>query len=82
MFKVTMTNLGRKHATEIQMFDGSPTYYDLWGMAKEYLFSNHICFNIHTGDFNKQTYPVSGHVLAGAHYVGDFKVEEVAKCNF
>ena len=78
MFKVTMTNLGRKHATEIQMFKDNPDYNGLYAMAKRQLLSNGINFILDTDPLKESDYPVSGHILAGAHYVGDFKVEEVS----
>lgn len=45
MFKVTMTNLGRKHATEIQMFEDNPDYNGLYAMAKgSYYLTESISF--------------------------------------
>ena len=79
MFKVTMTNLGRTHATEMQNFTHGPDGGDLYSMAKKHLFSDGIAFSVRFGNPDEGNYPVAGSVLAGAHHVGDFKVEEVAK---
>lgn len=79
MFKVTMTNLGRKHATEIQMFADNPDYNGLYAMAKRQLLSDGINFILDADPLKESDYPVSGHILAGAHYVGNFNVEEVAR---
>ena len=79
MFKVSMTNLGREHATESAAFEHAPDGDDLYCLASKHLLSSDIRFSIHAGDPDVGSYPVAGSVLAGAHHVGDFKVEEVAK---
>ena len=79
MFKVTMTNLGRTHAAETQTLAHAPDGDDLYCLASKHLLSSDIRFSIHAGDPDAGNYPVAGSVLAGAHHVGDFKVEEVAR---
>ena len=76
MFRVTMTNLGRTRATEMQLFKLDPEFDDLYGMAKKHLYSDGIDFMIKHGDPEEGDYPVSGIVTAGAHDVGKFKIEE------
>lgn len=79
MFKVTMTNLGREHATEMRSFENEPDGEDLYNMAANHLLSGGIRFSVHSGNPDESVYPVSGHILAGAHQVGEFKVEEVSE---
>lgn len=61
------------------MFADNPDYNGLYAMAKRQLLSNGINFIVDVDPLNKSDYPVSGHILAGAHYVGDFNVEEVSR---
>ena len=77
MFKVTMTNLGRTHATETQVLTHAPDGDDLYSMAKKRLYSDGISFPVRFGNPDEGDYPVAGSVLAGCHHVGDFRVEEV-----
>jgi len=79
MFKVSMTNLGREHATESAAFEHAPDGDDLYCLASKHLLSSDIRFLIHIGDPDEGNYPVAGSVLAGAHHVGEFRIEEVAK---
>ena len=79
MFKVSMTNLGREHATESAAFEHAPDGDDLYSMAKKHLYSGGIEFFVKYGNPDEGNYPVAGSVLAGAHHVGEFRIEEVAK---
>lgn len=79
MFKVTMSDLGRERATEMQEFTNEPDGDILYSMASKHLLSSGIRFLIHVGDPDEGNYPVSGSVMAGIHRVGDFKIEVVVE---
>ena len=79
MFKVTMSDLGRAHATEMQEFTNDPDGDILYSMASKHLLSSGIRFLIHVGDPDEGNYPVSGSVLAGIRHAGDFRIEVIAE---